>query len=432
MVKHQAIARLQNATRTTLFWAQASVLMLVGLLPILASGQASAAQLSSRSATIDQSKVSATNVQFSFAYTAPTTGSALQGIVYNFCTTPLGACTLPTGMSVNTAAHVSQSGFPSNGTSFAARTGADLGACLSTSGTTYTRCFDRTQVATGGGALTHVLNNITAPSSKQTVYIRIALFSDTSFATLVDDGTVAVAFVDQLVTNGRVQERLDFCVAAITNAAALPGDLSTCSAINASTIDIGIIDNAGISVSPVAVTATNGSNDKYGVLMLNTNAAGGSVVSYFPEAAATGTNQLRSFRVTGASCNVSNATLTDQCFQDAAVGGTTFSIATENFGIQIPCIDTTQGTTAGLGSVPAAYSNTDATTTSSADCEDISAGDTGVKFAWNNSASATTLASSTGVVDDEIVKVRFGAAAAATTPTGAYTVTTNYIATPTF
>jgi hypothetical protein len=82
--------------------------------------------------------------------------------------------------------------------------------------------------------------------------------------------------------------------------------------------------------------------------------------------------------------------------------------------------------------VPAAYSNTDATTTSSAGCQDPSSGDTGVKFAWNNSASATTLATSAGVVDDEIVKVRFGATAQATTPTGAYTVTTNYIATPTF
>jgi len=431
MVTDQAIARVRNASRTALFWAQASVLVLAGLLPILASGQASAAQLTSRSATIDQSKVSATNVQFSFAYTAPTTGSALQGIVYNFCTTPLGACTLPTGMTVNTAAHVSQTGFPTNATAFAARTGADLGACLSTSGTTYTRCFERTEATTGGGALTHVLNNITAPSSKQTVYIRISLYSDTSYATLVDDGTVAVAFVDQLVTNGRVQERLDFCVAAITNPAALPADLSTCSAINASTIDIGIIDNASIAVSPVATTATNGSNDKYGILMLNTNAAGGSVISYFPEAAATGTNQLRSFRVAGATCNASNATVTDQCFQDADVAGTTYSVATERFGIQIPCIDATQGTTAGLGSVPAAYSNTDNNTTSTANCEDISV-DTGVKFAWNNSATATTLASSTGVVDDEIVKVRFGATAAATTPTGSFTVTTTYIATPTF
>jgi hypothetical protein len=36
------------------------------------------------------------------------------------------------------------------------------------------------------------------------------------------------------------------------------------------------------------------------------------------------------------------------------------------------------------------------------------------------------------VVDDEIIKLRFGATASATTPTGTYVVVTTYIATPTF
>ena len=431
MVKNNTINSMRNASRSVLLFAQAAVLVVAGILPILASGQASADYLTSRSATIDNSKVSATGVSIAFAYTLPTTSAALQGIVYDFCTTPLGTCTQPTGMVVNASTHTSQSGFPNNGTAFATRTGADLGACLSTT-QTYQRCFLRSDATTGGGAVTHTIGTVTAPSSKQTVYIRIGLYSDANYATIVDSGTVAIAFVDQLVTNGRVQERLDFCVAAITNAAALPTDLATCSALSAATIDVGIVDNSSIAVSPVGATATNGSNDKYGILMLNTNASGGSVISYFPESAATGSQQLRDFRVAGATCNASNATLTDQCFQEAAVGGTTFTVGVERFGLQIACIDTTQGTTADLGSVPAAYSNTDATTTSSSDCEDITLGDTGVKFAWNNSSTAATLASSTGVVDDEIVKVRFGAAAASTTPTGSYTVTTNYIATPTF
>jgi hypothetical protein len=63
-----------------------------------------------------------------------------------------------------------------------------------------------------------------------------------------------------------------------------------------------------------------------------------------------------------------------------------------------------------------------------ADCENE--GET--EFAWSNSSTATTLVSSTNVVDDEIVKLRYGARAAATTPTGSYTVTSTYIATPTF
>ncbi len=429
MAKNHIIDRMRAITRSTFFWIQAAVLVTAGILPFMA-GQASAAQLTARSATIDKSKVSSTNVQFAFAYNAPTTTNNQQGIMYQFCTTPLGTCTLPAGMAVQAATHVNQTGFPTNATAFAAHAVSDQGQCTMATNA-YIMCFSRTQATTGGGALTHTIAGITAPSSKQTVYVRITLYSDTAFATPQDTGTVAVAFVDQLLTSGRVQERLDFCVAAITNPAVLPTTVAICSGLGTSTIDIGVIDNSSIVTSPVAITATNGANNSYGILMLNTNASGGSVVSYFPELAASGTNQLRDFRVTGATCNAANTTLTDQCFQNAAVGGTTFVAGTERFGLQIPCIDTTQGTTAVLGSVPAAYSNTDNNTTSVLNCQDTTI-DTGVKFAWDNSGTAVNLASSAGVVDNEIVKVRYGATASSTTPTGAYTVTTNYIATPTF
>ena len=437
MAQNQVIGRLRKNARSTMFWIQAAVLLTAGIFPLL-TAQASAGQLTSRSATINKSKVSSTGVQIIFGFTMPTTGSAVQGIVYQFCTTPLGTCVLPTGMAVQTATQVGQTGFPNNATAFAPRTGADLGACTTTSSSA-TMCFNRTEATTGGGAITHTIGTITAPSSKQSVYIRIGLYSDTSYATNTDSGTVAVAFVDQLLTNGRVQERLDFCVAAIDAAAALPTTLSTCSALGTSTIDIGVIDNSTIATSPVATTATNGSNNKYGILMSNTNAAGGEAISYFPEAASSGTNQLRNFRVAGSSCNATSSNLTDTCFYDAATTGTTFTAGSERFGIQIPCIDDSVGTTqsfrvANGATINSSYSNTDANTDSVAGCQNLSGGgsDAGVKFAWDNSGSAVTIASTNTVVDNEIVKVRFGATASSTTPTGAYTVTTNYIATPTF
>ncbi len=429
MQKYKITDNAKKGAKSALFIMQSAVIAIAALLPMFTAGQASAAQLTARSATLDNSKVSATGVGIVFAYNLPTTASALQGIVYDFCTAPLGTCIQPTGMVVNASTHVAQSGFPANGTAFATRTGADLGACLSTS-QTYQRCFIRTDATTGGGAVTHSIGAVTAPSSKQTVYIRIGVYSDANYATLVDSGTVAVAFVDQLVTNGRVQERLDFCVASIDAAATLPTTLALCSALNSASIDIGIIDNT-IAVSPVASTSTNGSNNKYGILMADTNASGGLLVSYYPEVAGSGTNQLRDFRVTGATCNASNANLLDQCFQEASNTGSTFTGGTEMFGLQVPCIDTSNGTTTSLGSVPAAYSNTDNNTTSAANCQNLGV-DAGVKFAFNNSGTAATLASSTTVVDKETVKVRFGATASATTPTGAYTITTTYIATPTF
>ncbi|MBW3569219.1 hypothetical protein KY385_03775, partial [Candidatus Parcubacteria bacterium] len=150
----------------------------------------------------------------------------------------------------------------------------------------------------------------------------------------------------------------------------------------------------------------------------------------YPEAATTGSIELRSFRVSGATCT-SGTSATDQCFIDAVSTGETFVAGTERFGLYVPCIDQNDGTrskTANLGSVPLAYSGDDGLFATVADCEN----EANTKFAWNDSATAANLASSSGVVDNEIVKLSFGATAAATTPTGAYTVTTTYIATPTF
>lgn len=408
-------------------WLHVAVLIAATLLPFT-TANVSAAQLTSRKVTIDKSAAGSTNITHIFAFTIPTT-AAVQGITYEFCTTPLGTCTLPTGMSVQAATQQSQTGFPTNATSFTAHAVSNEGGC--TMGTnTYMMCFERTIGTTGNGAVTHTIAGITAPSSKQTVYVRITLYSNDTFATATDSGTVAEAFVDQLVTSGRVQERLEFCVASLDSAAALPANVTACAALASNSVDIGVIDSSSIAISPVATTSTNGSNNKYGIVMSNTNGSGGIVVSYFPEQAATGTNQLRSFRVAGSTCNVSNANVTDTCFVDAGATKATFAAGTEKFGLYVACIDNTQGTTtSNTWTVTDDYNGNDNTVTSVASCQTEASN---TEFAWNTGGTAVTLASVGNVVDDEIIKVRYAAAAAATTPTGAYTASTNYIATATF
>jgi hypothetical protein len=181
-------------------------------------------------------------------------------------------------------------------------------------------------------------------------------------------------------------------MAAIDDDDALPTDVSTCSSLTDSGIDIGTIDNAAIARSPVEPTATNGSDDDYGIAMVNTNASGGVTVAYYADAAtnvaAGDTDQLRAFRVLPTNCDATE-TLVDQCFNSALNAGETLVAGTEKFGMQIPCIDTTQGTTANLGSVPVAYNNTDANTASTADCETT---DVGQKFAWEDTSTALTVA----------------------------------------
>ncbi len=425
---------------------QAAVLAVAGIIPFLVSSNVSAATLADRSATIDKSAISSSDVEFLFGYDLQDTTNTKAGIIYEFCTTPLGSCTLPTGMDVQTAnVHDAQSAWPSNATAFTASTeAADVGDCTNNADA-FMLCYERDEtVATlvTGGPVTHTISGITAPSAIQSVYIRISVFSNDDFLTvnLLDQGIVAVAFVDQLTINGRVQERLDFCVAAIDDDDSLPVDVATCAALTDSVIDLGVIDNTNVVVSPEEPTLTNGSDDDYGILMVNTNASGGVVVAYYPEdpSAVSGadTHQLKSFRVVPTDCDASAASVVDQCFVSASgVTAETIAAGTERFGIQVPCVDSTQGAapyTFNLApGVPNLYNNVDNDASEAANCEN-EAVDAGLEFGWNATGTADTLASSTTVVDDEIVKIRFGATASATTPTGTYTVVTTYIATPKF
>ncbi len=444
---------LRNIVRDLWLWFAAAILAVSASAPFILQGTASAATLTARSVTITNSAPSATGVSYDFDFTFPSTGVA-QSIVLSFCTTPLGTCTLPTGMSVDPAATSISAQTFTQGTAFA-EVSADSGACTDadqgTSSTQY--CANRTEGGTeAADAKSITIAGVTNPSipsgNNTTVYVRAVIYSTNAFGTVLHDGTVAASIVNQLTVTGRVQERLVFCVFAEEDTDTLPTDCADTEAGESSNVDLGVIDNSGIAQSPVDNSPpTSLGNDRFGAAMINTNAASGVTMSYYATQAGSGTNELRAFRVAGATCNVSGTSLTDQCFISADDStGETFTAGTERFGLQIPCVNQTQGTTSNLGengsgvstsgsgsggSFNTVYSNTDDTINADSgdDCEN---GDAGVKFGWRDSGTAQPLISSTTVVDDEIVKMNFGATANATTPTGTYTVASTYIATPVF
>lgn len=456
MIHSFSIDSLKNRSQSAFLLVLAIVLAISTLAPILFSGNASAGQLSQRKITISSSELSDTGVTYaaSFRVTATT---VIRGLVVEICqNSPLigDACTTTNGVTAS----------PTTGTVTFTNAGSSGDATFEVhANSTATGRYIVTDAdgATGGDGFTPVTGadftfsyTVTNPSGTSgsagtpgTFYARILTYAAAATAsaylpaapgTTIDDGGIALSTARQLTVTGRVQERLVFCVFAQDDDTALPSDCT--GAPTTTTIQLGNIDNAAIYTSPVQDTTSNGANDFYGLLMLNTNAAAGTAVSYYGDAAASGTNELRAFRVSGASCNASGTSTIDQCFisaDDAA--GETFSAGTERFGVQIPCIDDTQGTTdsfrsASGGTVTAKYSNTDNDWyTTQTDCENTAV-DTGVKFAWNDNATADTMAtvSSGNVIDDEIIKLRFGATAAATTPSGSYTALSTYIATATF
>ncbi len=431
----------------------AMLFMLALLLPMLLPSRAEAAVLENRSVTISTSRGDATGVSYDFGFDLPS-GTAVQGILLEFCTVALGTCILPTSMDVQTSTDVGTETWSQSDDPWEVRAGGDVGDCTQ-GANAYQLCLERTDTdAETAAAKTIEVTGVENPSLSgnfTNVFVRITLYSDASFATDVHNGTVVAAIVRQITVNGRVSERLDFCVGAVlddnaggggedseiaaignnTVCADLPGD---------ATIDIGTLDDSTVTVSPVPVSAVSGSNGNYGVAAVKTNALNGVAISFFAENATSvsggDTDHLRAFRVVPADCDTDQTTgtgLVDQCFRSAASTGEDFSALTgatqERFGMQVSCLEQNDGTRSTTASLSADADFADADTSDGVDCEDD---DDETNFAWNETSTAVDIASSSAVVDDELVKFNFGAIASSTTPTGVYTVVSTYIATATF
>lgn len=382
------------------------VVLMAIVFPLLSTTQKTraAATLTSRKVTIDKSAASSSDVSHLFSYTI-VTSTTVQGIIYEFCTTPLGTCTKPTGMSVQSATHDGQTGFPTNSTAFSAHAVSDEGDCdMATSDSKM--CFERTEVGTGNGAATHTISGITAPSSNQAVYVRISLYSDNAFVTgnLTDTGVVAEAFVNQITINARVQEVLFFCVG--TDDAASAND---CTDISGTTVDLGVIDSSAVNISPVS--SGSGGNNKNGLAMVRTNAQSGVVIVYFT----TLDTSSGKLKVAGQACT-DNISLVDRCINSTTGTQNSIVAGTEEFGMTISSVDTSNGTTTNI----------------TRDSEYDGDGTAGGGWAWLDTGSTDEIASSSTVVDDEMLVLRFAATASVTTPTGSYTTQANFIATPLF
>jgi hypothetical protein len=158
--------------------------------------------------------------------------------------------------------------------------------------------------------------------------------------------------------------------------------------------------------------------------MLRTNAVNGSVVGY-RAVQQSGTNYVGSLRVVGANCGGAGNTVgaanstTDQCFNSNTTK-TALTTSVEQFGMTGRFINRLSSATPTANLALA--TDYDGTST--------------VGYAWNQTGTFTTIASSTAstdkVVDDESVILQFAAVAALTTPTGVYQAQGDFVAIPTY
>jgi hypothetical protein len=429
----------------TAFIIAASTLLILTL-----AGNAQAAQITKRALYISSAKPSATSVTYTIG--ASTGGSdttngfffatthVVKALKLQACTTAVGTCSGTAGTTIPD--FTSAGGYTLTGwqdaTAFT-RDSSNTNDCDGTAQTT-TICLSRSS-ASSSEDTTHshkiVLTGIANPSTANTTFfIRMTTYTNATYTggTITDTGTVASAVTQTLTVNAAVAEVLNFCVGSTT----VDDDTTTvganCGAIGGTSVNLGTLDTTGVAVSPVS-SSTNTGNDRNGVAMLRTNAANGSVVSY-DAIQQSGTNHVGTLRVNGASCNATDTDLTDQCIRAQGSTQGTFTAGTERFGMTIAgtnCANATSVYTCSYGSgtehlVPS--SNYVGKTGSF--CATNACNASGNGFAWVDTGASTQIASSSSVVADEALVLKFAATPSITTPFGAYAAQTDFIAVPTY
>jgi hypothetical protein len=221
---------------------------------ILAPVSAQAAGLAPRSIQVGSSGPGA-NTSYTVNVTTATLAT-VGSIGFDICTTPTGACSVPSGVTTTSATLTSQSG----------ATGFSI--ITTTNGFPY---MNRAAgVINAGVELSYTLGNITNPSSANTTYyVRVTTYSGTDGATgPVDTGTVALSTAQPVLLTGVTPEILVFCVGTSIS--------GNCSTISGSTLDFGdfspVASNYGTSVMQAQTNASSG----YAITVNGTTLASGA------------------------------------------------------------------------------------------------------------------------------------------------------------
>jgi len=399
------------------------ILAIMSLTSLLVTGNAGAAQITTRSLTISSGVPSASSQTYTYGFTTATT-AAIQSIEFEACTTAIGTCTGPTGQTINAGTEASRSGW-TNATTFV-RNATGANGCTPAANVL---CLDRTQVAgETAGARTLGWNTQTNPSTANVAFfIRITTYSDAAWLTSVDTGTVASAVVQTLTINAAVAEILNFCVGSSIVNDATTSIATDCTGVSGTSVNIGTLDPVSVNVSPIN---TNGGDNKNGVAMVRTNASNGTVI-YYDAIQQSGTNHLGTLRISGASCNAGSVS-TDQCIDAQGATQAAFTPPTEKFGMTIG--GTNCGSTTSYSCVYASGTNNLEPSTNYVGAAANAYG-TSNGFAWVESGTATQIADTPGatkVIDDEALVLRFASISAITTPFGSYTAQADFIAVPTY
>jgi hypothetical protein len=440
---------------------------------IITSSSASADQFSERQLVISTAQAAKT-ANYSF-YFLPTSTSSIQSLIFQSCVNALGACNtsalIPSGINIGGGGTVTEPTFPSSTTNDFTKdtTSASASAngvnctvssnlCLTRSDTTAQSTTSEDQVLITGAINQDATNCSGAPNC--TFFIRIYAYANNNYTSNATDptqptayGTVASSTTQAFTVNATIQEELSFCVGSVSNAtnSENPAVPTSCATVTGTSLNLGTLNFAGVSVSPVPVALGGDGNEA--MLMLNTNSADGTIVNYDAVQSATGTNHLGTLRVSGATCVGPGNANTDQCINAVGTTATTLTAGTEHFGMTVAddaCNAVTAYTcnfnSGQFNLVPTAAYNCDGIAGSGnnntalfpTNDQGLVSGTTTCKYAWDETGADNTIAASTnagssvGAVGDEALIIKFAATPNLITPTGVYSVQADYVAAPNY
>ena len=266
----------------------------------LLSGMVSAAQITARSVTIGSSIASASTT-YSFNFTLPSS-IAVKSIAFEACTLATGACMTPTGFSSGTSTLTAQ---PTN-------LGSATGWTVNTASTGSLRAVNASNSTSPSGNQTVSFSNVTNPSAiNNTFFMRISTYSDSSWTSVIDQGTVATSTAGQVSVSVVVGEKLSF---NLTNTSVPLSEPSTSTTgTGTSSMTVSTNGTNGYSLSYKGNTLTSGANTitamttgsastvntkQFGInLMLNTTpSVGANVAGSGNGSVATGYNTTNQFK----------------------------------------------------------------------------------------------------------------------------------------
>lgn len=219
-------------------------LVILGL--ILTTARSGASQITNRTLALGSSVASASTT-YTFTFTVPSS-TVIESFAADICTTASGACSTPAGFS-NSSSTISQ---PTN-------LGDASGWTVDTSTAGSLRLSKSGNVAAPTGSQTVVFSSVTNPSAtNSTFFARLTTYSDASWSSAIDTGTVASSTAGQVTVTASVDETLTFTLAA--SAVSLGTITASSTGSGTSTMTAATNAGSGYAITVNGSTLTSGAN----------------------------------------------------------------------------------------------------------------------------------------------------------------------------